>query len=93
MNGLNYETCIFCGKRFQGRRCGCPEEVLAIGAMPPRAVCPEFMARVYHRGEYKISCTGGNEKKFKSLWAMEYYYQKFCCDRCKECQRQTKVRR
>ena len=93
MNGSNYETCIFCGRRFQGKRCGCPEEVLAIGAMPPRAVCPEFMARVYHRGEYKIICTNGRELKFGAKWSMEFYYEKFCCGDCRKCREQQLGRR
>ena len=51
----------------------------------PRAVCKRFSARVYYKGDYIIRCGAKTTVGFKSLWAMEHYYQCYCCKDCREC--------
>ena len=58
----------------------------------PRAVCKRFSARVYYKGDYIIRCGAKTTVGFKSLWAMEHYYQCYCCKDCRECRQYSEGR-
>ena len=58
----------------------------------PRAVCKRFSARVYYKGDYIIRCGAKTTVGFKSLWAMEHYYQCYCCKDYRECRQYSEGR-